>query len=389
MGICNSNSAVKSSKGIDPAISQKAQRDYERIKRERDDLKRRNLESYRASKLKEKDQVIPLGYLKAPCNQPGYNKNYPQTLTKDQEERAKKLKKQGFKQDVRLPSSRDNFGFNPQNHSLKKMNGPRPQNLMASCFVPNFGGYRIGNDPLPAVPEYKGPKPQGISFPIGPDDNKGIRIDKKVDFDAINKRIDLEEKQKKFEEEKKKLEENKKKLEEKEEKFNIDEDMNPNPVKKEGIDNVSNKILDDSTAKRNELSFGLLSAAMLSNKDNKIEREDIIDDFNLESLRMIEEEEKEIKEEKEEENEIKENNLEPEKEVKIKQNKLASAWSHPYRPPQTDNDTYKFGSNLEGITADYWGVVSKIEGGNDKYVDKNFPATWDSIRGNGNKDDRM
>lgn len=73
----------------------------------------------------------------------------------------------------------------------------------------------------------------------------------------------------------------------------------------------------------------------------------------------------------------------------LKQSKLASAWSHSYRPVQTDNDTYKFGKNLEGISADYWKLVSKLEAQGGKYTDNDFPATWESIRGNGNKDNKM
>jgi hypothetical protein len=73
----------------------------------------------------------------------------------------------------------------------------------------------------------------------------------------------------------------------------------------------------------------------------------------------------------------------------IKQQKIASAWSHGYRKVQRGSDTYKFGKNLEGLTADYWKLISKVEATGKPYSDKQFPASWDSIRGNGDKDQRM
>lgn len=141
---------------------------------------------------------------------------------------------------------------------------------------------------------------------------------------------------------------------------------------------IGNKLLNNQKNVKNELSFGLLSAALQADLNKKIvedKKQDLIDDFNSKV------DKKGVK--------FEAGGIEQDKPKPIKQDKLASAWSHNYKPALKSDDTYKFGKNLEGITKKYADVLTQMRNSGGKFTDKDFPAVWESIRGNGNMDKRM
>ena len=72
-----------------------------------------------------------------------------------------------------------------------------------------------------------------------------------------------------------------------------------------------------------------------------------------------------------------------------KQTKDPSPWSLKSKPVLSDADTYKFGRDLQGLSDRYQEVLRKFGPGDEKFTDPDFPPTWDSIKGNGDKDAQM
>ena len=56
---------------------------------------------------------------------------------------------------------------------------------------------------------------------------------------------------------------------------------------------------------------------------------------------------------------------------------------------QPSSSTQNFGPNLEGVSMKYQLKLVELENLGNVFTDSRFPATWESLRGNGNHDQTM